>query len=54
MELNKKNIRTLLLGAAGCIVLYWLLHEEARVKALWTSFVGIISPFVLGAGLAFI
>ena len=54
LELNKKTLRNLFLGAAGCIVLYWLLHETERLtfvlKALW----GITSPFVAGAAVAFI
>lgn len=54
MELNKKTIRTLLIGAAGCIVLYWLLHETERMAFLLRGGWAIISPFVIGAALAFV
>ena len=39
---------------AGAIVLYWLLHETERVKGIYSYVAGVISPFVVGACLAFI
>lgn len=54
MEINKKAFRNLFLGIGACIVLYWMLHEEERVSAIWKTITGILAPFVLGAGLAFI
>ncbi len=54
MEFNKKTIRTLLLGAAGCIVLYWLLHETERVASVLSVGWSVVSPFVIGAAIAFI
>ena len=54
MELNKKTIRTLLLGAAGCIVLYWLLHETERLASALSVGWSILSPFIIGAAIAFI
>lgn len=54
MEINKKNLRSIFLGVAGCIVLYWLLHETDRVKGILTTAVGIVSPFLVGAAIAFI
>lgn len=39
--------------AAG-IILYWLLHEEERVKAVFDVVGSIFNPFVLGAALAFV
>lgn len=54
MELNKKTLRNVFFVVAGCIVLYWLLHETSRIKALLSTIYGIISPFVAGAALAFI
>lgn len=54
MEFNKKTFRNLFLGVVGCIVLYWLLHETERVKGAWAAIQGLISPFVVGAALAFI
>ena len=54
MELNKKTIRTLLLGAAGCVVLYWLLHETERLASVLSIGWSILSPFIIGAAIAFI
>lgn len=54
MELNKKTVHTLLFGAAGCIVLYWLLHETERIAALIRSGMEMIMPFLIGACLSFI
>ena len=54
LELNKKTLRNLFLVVAGGIVLYWLLHETDRVKAVYSVVKGIFAPFVLGAALAFI
>lgn len=54
MEINKKTLRTVFLGAAGCILLYWLLHETERVKSVLGVVKSIFSPFVVGAALAFI
>ena len=54
MELNKKTIRSIFIGAAGCIVLYWLLHETARVASFIKTVMNILSPFTVGAVLAFI
>lgn len=54
MEINKKTLRSIFFGAAGCIVLYWLLHEPERVKGAWKVISGVFSPFVVGAALAFI
>ncbi len=54
MELNKKTIRSIFWGVAGCIVLYWILHETERVGS-WLSAIGsIFSPFAVGAVMAFI
>ena len=54
MHIEKKTLRNIFLVAAGCIVLYWLLHEEERVMRLWNTVSGILSPFVAGAALAFV
>lgn len=54
MEINKKNMLRIFLAAAGCIVLYWLLHEEERVKKVWNFFSDMLTPFVVGAALAFV
>ena len=54
MEINKKTMRNVFLGAAGCVVLYWLLHETERLGNLLSTAWGILSPFIIGAVLAFI
>lgn len=54
LELNKKTLKNLFLVVAAGILLYWLLHETERVKSVFTVVSNIFSPFVLGAGLAFI
>ncbi len=54
MQIDKKTIRRIFLGAAGCIFLYWLLHETNRVAQVFRFFGDILSPFVAGALLAFV
>lgn len=54
MEISKKTLRLIFGGAAGCIVLYWLLHDTERLATLVGNVGAIISPFVVGAVLAFI
>ena len=54
MHIEKKTLRNVFLVAAGCIILYWILHEFERVKAVFAFIKGVVSPFVLGATLAFI
>ena len=54
LEMNKKTIRNIFLGVAGCIVLYWLLHETQRMTALLKTGIGILAPFIAGAVVAFI
>lgn len=57
-EINKKNLRKVLkyvfFLVAGAIILYWLLHETERVKAVSAAIMSIVSPFILGAAIAFI
>ena len=54
MELNGKTLRRIFLGAAGCILLYWLLHETARVVAVLSTVVNVLSPFLIGGAAAFV
>lgn len=53
-EINKKTLRNVFLVVAAGIVFYWLLHDTERVSIVFGVVKGIFSPFVLGAGLAFI
>ena len=54
MQIDKKTIRKFFWVAVGAIVVYWLLHETERFKALWNMTTGIFAPFAIGAALAFI
>lgn len=54
MEIDKKTIRQVVLGIMACIVLHWVLTETDRVMSIADGISSMISPFVLGAGLAFI
>lgn len=57
-EINKKNLQKILkyvfFLVAGAIILYWLLHETERVKSVFATVMSIVSPFILGATIAFI
>ena len=54
MHIEKKTLRNVFIGVISCIVLYWILHDTDRVKTAYGVVKGVLSPFVLGAGLAFI
>lgn len=54
MHFDKKTLRNIFLGVGACIILYWILHETEQFKSVYATLSGIFSPFVVGAGLAFI
>jgi len=54
MEINKRAFRSVFFGVAGCIFLYWLLHETERLTAILNTVKTIFSPFIVGAAAAFI
>ena len=54
MQIDKKTIRNIFLGVAGCILLYWLLHEPERIMSVLSRVYNVLSPFVIGAAFAFI
>lgn len=54
MHIEKKTLRNIFIGVIACIVLYWILHETTRFNAVLSVINSILSPFVLGASLAFI
>ncbi len=54
MHIEKKTLQKIFLGVGGCIVLYWFLHETEQVDRFLTLLGNIFSPFILGAGVAFI
>lgn len=51
---DRKTLRWVFGGVISCIVLYWLLHETERVRTVWGFLTGMLSPFLVGAGLAFV
>lgn len=53
-EVNKKTLFRIFLGAAGCIILYWLLNERENVKVVFNTILDILSPFITGGCIAFI
>lgn len=53
-EFNRKNLLKLFLIASGCIFVYWLLHDTARVNGFLDGITGVAAPFVFGGVLAFI
>lgn len=54
MEWNKRTLKQIFFGVAGCILLYWLLHETDRLTAILKAGLHILSPFLVGAAIAFI
>ncbi len=54
MHIEKKTLRNVFVGVGICILLYWVLNASAQVRSVVNVIKGIISPFVLGAGLAFV
>ena len=54
MEDKKPKARSTFLIIAGCIVLYWFLMYNERFWEYYDLVVGIFSPFIIGAVIAFI
>lgn len=54
MHIEKKTLRNVFLGVISCIILYWILHETERFKTVYNVVKNMLSPFIIGAGLAFI
>ncbi len=54
MHIDKKLLRNLFLIAAGCVILSWFLLNPERVKALSNYIWDLLSPFVVGAAIAFV
>jgi predicted PurR-regulated permease PerM len=54
LHIEKKTLQKIFLGVGGCIVLYWFLHETEQVDRFLTLLGNIFSPFILGAGVAFV
>ena len=45
MHIERKTLRQIFFGVAGCILLYWLLHETERVKSVWNFFIKLMNCF---------
>ena len=54
MEVNKKKLVLIFLGVCFCIFLYWLLLETEQVLSVFGGIYKVLSPFAVGAALAFI
>lgn len=54
MKIDKSVLKKLFVLAAGCILFAWLVLDTARVTAMFTAIWNLISPFVVGAGIAFV
>ena len=54
MHIDKKLMHRLFLLIAGAIVFAWLVLDTARATVVFQSVWELISPFVAGAGIAFI
>ena len=54
IELNKKTLKNIFLVVAACIVLYWILNASEQFNKVLSVINGVVSPFVLGAALAFV
>ena len=54
MGSDKKKFGIIFSGVAGCILLYWILFQPDRVSNVYNTVMSVLSPFVVGAVLAFI
>lgn len=54
MHIDKKMLHRLFLLAAGSIVFAWLVLDTARAKAMFQWAWDLFSPFIVGAGIAFV
>ena len=54
MQIDKKMMHRIFLLVAGSIVFAWLVLDTARASDLFTRIWELISPFVIGAAIAFV
>ena len=54
MHIDKKVLKSLFILAGSCILLVWLLLYTEQVSGLFAYIWKLISPFVVGAGIAFV
>jgi len=51
---NKGVLKKIFIGVSVCILLYWVLNAPGQVQALYDFVSAMLSPFVVGASIAFI
>ena len=54
VKIDKSVLKKLFVLAAGCILFAWLVLDTARATAMFSAVWNLISPFVVGAGIAFV
>lgn len=54
LKFDKKTLYRLLWCALGIIAVYWVLHDGERVQFILNGIMSILTPFIVGAVLAFI
>lgn len=54
MNIDRKTLRSIFWGVAGCIVLVWLLNRTDRVMQMLNFLRGLLMPFAIGAVIAFV
>ena len=54
MEVNKKKLTFIFMGVCISIFLYWVLLETEQVAAIFGGIFKVLSPFGVGAALAFV
>ena len=54
MNIDRKTLRSIFWGVAGCIVLVWLLNRTDRVMQMLNFLRGLLMPFAIGTVIAFI
>ncbi len=54
LELNKKNIKIIMLMISASILIFWGLNHLELVSDILGGFISVISPFIIGLCLAFI
>ena len=54
MHIDKKTVRNIFMVALGAIAFYWILHDMEQFRSLLSGLLNVLSPFILGAAIAFI
>ena len=54
VKIDKSVLKKLFVLAAGCILFAWLVLDTARATVMFRTVWNLISPFVVGAGIAFV